>query len=109
VEENEIVPRIQAPNVFVTYNEVEGKREQEIWLSNSQKRNRTTAYFLFSGVNQDVIIQYSKTISKLDIVVLESWDNSCTHLICSKISPTEKFLCACARGIWYNCILSKGS
>jgi hypothetical protein len=109
VEEREIVTRTQFPKVSVMYNHLEGKLEQEIWLSNSQKRSRTTAYFLFSGMAQDLVIQYSKIISKLDVVVLESWDNSCTHLICSKISPTEKFLCACASGIWYNYILSKGS
>ncbi|XP_062601973.1 uncharacterized protein LOC134263602, partial [Saccostrea cucullata] len=67
-----------------------------------QKSLVSRRQFLLSGLEESEKRELAEKISRLSGVYLESenFKPACTHLVCGRLSRSEKFLCACAMGIW---------
>ncbi|XP_048255683.1 uncharacterized protein LOC124138844 [Haliotis rufescens] len=65
-------------------------------------RLQTSHVFLMSGLSGEERKKYGKIIQQLGGIYfdIESFKASCTHLICGKLSRSEKYLGACATGRW---------
>lgn len=59
--------------------------------------------FSISGLTPDQRVSFPSALEDLGAQVLRStntWDNTSTHLIIGSLTKSEKFLAACAAGIW---------
>ncbi|XP_061166065.1 SMC5-SMC6 complex localization factor protein 1-like [Saccostrea echinata] len=67
-----------------------------------QKSLVSRRQFLLSGLEESEKRELAEKIFRLGGVFLESenFKPACTHLVCGRLSRSEKFLCACAMGIW---------
>nr|XP_022318661.1 SMC5-SMC6 complex localization factor protein 1-like isoform X2 [Crassostrea virginica] len=67
-----------------------------------QKSLGCSRQFLLSGLEESEKRELAGKIVELGGVYLQSenYKPACTHLICGKLSRSEKFLCGCAMGRW---------
>ncbi|XP_046578028.1 LOW QUALITY PROTEIN: uncharacterized protein LOC124285806 [Haliotis rubra] len=65
-------------------------------------RLQTSRVFLISGLSGGERKKYGKIIQQLGGIYfdIDSFKASCTHVICGKLSRSEKYLGACATGRW---------
>ncbi|XP_067678312.1 uncharacterized protein [Haliotis asinina] len=65
-------------------------------------RLQTSRVFLMSGLAREERKKYGKIIQQLGGIYFDtdSYKASCTHVICGKLSRSEKYLGACATGRW---------
>lgn len=102
-DESVFKSRANDSHLSVIYNDTEGKKEQAMLLDgNLTKKVKVASHqFLFSGFSADDRTLYSSQVKEMGANVLDNWNDTCTHLVISSPSSTEKFLAACAKGIWY--------
>jgi hypothetical protein len=84
----------------VEYMDTDGRNEQ-LRLIQALKPAKPKV-FLFSGITAADRTKYINHISTLGATVImsDTWDPSCTHLLINKVIKTEKLLCACASTSW---------